>query len=153
MHKQHHTYTNHPKKDPELTSYYSEEELSNPRFNNVPLTRFGYFRQFWDIFSTFKCRAGRIFHSALGVAVDYSGTGWSLKDWTYTKDSGIMHTLQTWAWGQIAHYIMMFLVFGRTMEGLQNLAFWWICPVLAGYPVGESVVFCKAFRRRVLLVV
>lgn len=135
MHKQHHTFTNNIDKDPELTSYYTREELELPGFRNVPFTRFGYFRQFLDIISTFKCRAGRIFHSALGIAVDYSGTGWSLTEWTYGEDSGIMRTLQRWAWGQIAGYATMFLLFGRTQEGLQNLAFWWLCPVFVGYPV------------------
>lgn len=135
MHKQHHTYTNHIDKDPELTSYYTREELEKPGFRNCPNSRLSYFLQFLDVFSTFKMRAGRILHSAAGIAVDYSGTGWSLKEWTYSKESGIMNTLQMWACGQLLWYTMMFVVFGRTLEGLKNLAFWWICPVFVGYPV------------------
>ena len=51
MHKQHHTFTNNIDKDPELTSYYTREELERPGFRNVPFSRFGYFRQFLDIFT------------------------------------------------------------------------------------------------------
>jgi fatty acid desaturase len=58
-----------------------------------------------------------------------------LKDWSYGEDSGIMRQLQTWAWMQISCWAAIFYFFGQTQEGLQNLAFWWICPVFAGYPV------------------
>ena len=135
MHKQHHTYTNNINKDPELTSYYTREELEEPGFRNIPITRMGYFNGFLDIFGTFRMRVGRLANSAFGYAVDYSGWKWSLENWNYSAESGIMRQLQQWAWGQIAWYITMFLTFGQTREGLQNLAFWWICPVLIGYPV------------------
>jgi fatty acid desaturase len=73
MHKQHHTYTNHFERDPELTSYFTAEDLANPGFRNVALSRYAYIKQFVDIFGTFKCRVGRIVNSALGIPVDYSG--------------------------------------------------------------------------------
>lgn len=135
MHKQHHTYTNNIDKDPELTSYYTREQLELPGFRNVPFTRYGYIMQFLNIFAVFKMRVGRIIHSALGIAVDYSGWGWSLTEWSYSSESGIMKQIQLWALGQIIGYITMFLIFGRDEQGLKNLAFWWICPVLVGYPV------------------
>lgn len=135
MHKQHHTYTNNIDKDPELTSYFTRDELERPGFRNIPLNRMDYFRGIFDIFDTLKMRAGRIFNSARGKAVDYSGFGWSLKEWNYSAESGIMRQIQRCAWGQIAFYICMFLIFGRSQAGLQNLAFWWICPVIVGYPV------------------
>ncbi|CAB9508449.1 linoleoyl-CoA desaturase activity [Seminavis robusta] len=140
MHKQHHTYTNNIDKDPELTSYYTREQLELPGFRNVPFTRFGYLMQFLDVFYTFKCRLGRVFFSILGVAVDYSGTGWSLKEWTYSKESGIMKQIQNWAICQVLCQAAIVANFGQTMEGLQNLAFWWLCPVLIGYPV---VNYCR----------
>ena len=46
MHKQHHTFTNNIDKDPELTSYYTREQLELPGFRNVPFTRFGYILNF-----------------------------------------------------------------------------------------------------------
>jgi fatty acid desaturase len=55
MHKQHHTYTNNIDKDPELTSYYTRDELERPGFRNIPLTRFAYFRQFFDILGVSFC--------------------------------------------------------------------------------------------------
>jgi fatty acid desaturase len=134
MHKKHHTYTNNIDKDPELTSSFTREELENPGFRNVPLSRVAYFRQFFDVFDTFKCRAGRILNSAAGIAVDYSGTGWSLKEWSYGKDSGIMRTLQRTALAQLACDAAMFIIFGRSKQGLYGLVFWWIVPVLCGYP-------------------
>jgi fatty acid desaturase len=135
MHKQHHTYTNNIDKDPELTSYYDRSVLENEGFRNIPLTRWSYVRQFLDIPYTFKCRLGRIFFSACGIAVDYSGTGWSLQEWTYSEESGIMLDLQRTAIVQILHYVAFLVYFGETSQGLQALFFWWIIPVLLGYPV------------------
>jgi hypothetical protein len=55
----------------------------------------GYIRQFLDVPYTLKCRLGRIFYSAFDISVEYSGTGWSLKQWTYySPESGIMRDLQ-----------------------------------------------------------
>jgi len=135
MHKQHHTYTNNIDKDPELVSYFTREELELPGFRNVPFTRLGYIRSFVDIPRTFLHRVGRIVFSAMGIPVDYSGYKWGLEGWNYGQDSGIMRQLQMTAIAQICGYATMFLIFGRTQEGLQDLAFWWICPVLVGYPV------------------
>eukprot|EP00522_Entomoneis_paludosa_P012373 CAMPEP_0172455780 /NCGR_PEP_ID=MMETSP1065-20121228/12244_1 /TAXON_ID=265537 /ORGANISM="Amphiprora paludosa, Strain CCMP125" /LENGTH=418 /DNA_ID=CAMNT_0013208259 /DNA_START=95 /DNA_END=1351 /DNA_ORIENTATION=+ len=135
MHKQHHTFTNNIDRDPELTSYYSRDELENPAFRNVPFTRIGYIRGFLDVFYTFKCRAGRIIFSAMGVPVDYSGTGWSLNEWTYSKESGIMRDLQLTALAQLSIYVTVALTLGQTSEGRAAVLFWWIVPVICGYPV------------------
>jgi fatty acid desaturase len=135
MHKQHHTYTNNIDKDPELTSYYSREVLENAAFRNIPLSRGGYIRQFLDIPYTFKCRLGRVFFSALGIPVDYSGTGWSLDQVYYSKSSGIMQDLQRTAIIQMLHWFALFAYFGQTQDGLRGLFFWWIVPVWIGYPV------------------
>jgi len=139
MHKQHHTFTNNIDKDPELTSYYSREQLENPGFRNLPFGRFAYLRQFFDVFYTFKCRAGRIIFSAMGIPVDYSGFGWSLNEWTYSTESGIMRKLQRTALAQLSIYVAIGYFFGQTKEGVANLLFWWIAPVLAGYPVVNYV--------------
>jgi fatty acid desaturase len=136
MHKQHHTFTNNIDKDPELTSYYTREKLENPGFRNLPTSRFSYFRMFWDILQTFKCRAGRIVFSAMGIAVDYSGTGWSLKEWSYDKDSGIMANLQRVALTQLCIYASVtYFMASHVDRGLERLVYWWIAPVLCGYPV------------------
>lgn len=134
MHKQHHTYTNHIDKDPELTSYYSREVLENKAFRNIPLDRRDFLWQFVDVYNTFKSRLCRVFYSAAGIPVDYSGTGWSLGNVYYTKESGIMQDLQRTARIQILHWIVLFSIFGRTWQGLQAMLFWWILPVLLGYP-------------------
>ena len=135
MHKQHHTYTNNIDKDPELTSYYSREILENEAFRNIPLGRVAYLRMFLDVYSTFKCRICRVLFSAAGIPVDYSGTSWSLGDFYYTKESGIMEDLQRTAQVQILHWVTFVALFGRTQDGLIQMAFWWVIPVLLGYPV------------------
>ena len=135
MHKQHHTYTNNIDKDPELVSYYSRETLENEGFRNIPLSRMNYIMMFLDIPYTLKCRLGRVFYSACGIPVDYSGTSWNLGDTYYTEKSGIMKDLQQTAIVQILHWVIFFAVFGHTKEGLQGMVFWWIAPVLLGYPV------------------
>lgn len=135
MHKQHHTFTNNIDKDPELTSYYDRETLENEGFRNIPLTRWGYICQFLDIPNTFKCRLGRVFFSACGIAVDYSGTGWSLEEWSYSEESGIMRDLQKTAITQILHWVIFCAIFGLTAEGRQAMLFYWVVPVLLGYPV------------------
>jgi fatty acid desaturase len=134
MHKQHHTYTNHIELDPELTSYFPPEVLSNPGFRNVSLSRQSYFNQFVDIFYTFKSRLGRIVNSALGVPVDYSGVRWSLKGWSLSEETGVMRKLQASAILQLSVYFVVFLHFGRSVEGIQTMLFWWIAPVILGYP-------------------
>jgi fatty acid desaturase len=75
--------------------------------------------------------------SAAGIPVNYSGgTGWSLKFFNYSKDNnGIMKDLQCLATIQILHQVALFGMFGWTQEGLYGLLFWWIVPVLVGYPV------------------
>ena len=59
MHKQHHTFTNNIDKDPELTSFVSRGQLENPAFRNMPESRWSWFKQFWDVCSTFKRRLFR----------------------------------------------------------------------------------------------
>mmetsp|Transcript_26987 Transcript_26987/g.62103 ORF Transcript_26987/g.62103 Transcript_26987/m.62103 type:complete len:424 (-) Transcript_26987:200-1471(-) len=135
MHKQHHTFTNNIDRDPELTSFYTREELENPGFRNIPFTRMGYLRGFLDVFFTLKCRAGRMIFSAIGVPVDYSGTGWSLSEWTYNKESGIMRELQMAAIAQLSIYAGVAMTIAQTPQGRASLLFWWIAPVICGYPV------------------
>lgn len=109
--------------------------MENPGFRNLPLSRSAYFRQFFDIFSTFKCRVGRIVNSALGIPVDYSGWAWSLKDWTYSADSGILQKLQRTALMQLAFYTACAISACQSQQVAYDLVFWWIAPVLLGYPV------------------
>jgi len=133
MHKQHHTFTNNVDKDPELTSFYSREELENPEFRNVNKDKMGFFRQFLYVWPTFRCRLCRLVYSAFGIPVDYSGTGWSMKTPRYSEESGIMRDLKNAARLQLLCYAVVFGCFGRTVEGLRTLLFWWIVPVLLGY--------------------
>jgi fatty acid desaturase len=71
----------------------------------------------------------------MGIPVDYSGTRWSLKDWTYSKDSGIMSGLQRVAQTQLAIYACIIFMACHVEQGLESLVYWWIAPVLCGYPV------------------
>lgn len=139
MHKQHHTFTNNIDKDPELTSYFSREELETPGFRNVPLGRYAYFKQFLDVWSTWSCRVLRIINSARGIPVDYSGRGWSMQTEPYSPESGLMQSLQIAARKQLAVYAIVFGLFGQTKEGLAALAFWWFVPVIIGYPAVNYV--------------
>jgi fatty acid desaturase len=45
-----------------------------------------------------------------------------------------MKELQRTALAQIMHYVAFFTMFGRTREGLHAMLFWWLVPVLIGYP-------------------
>jgi fatty acid desaturase len=123
------------------SSYYeydqralNSEVLENPAFRYVPSGRLGFFCQFSNIFSTWKCRLGRILFSAAGIPVDYNGTGWSLNGFSYGKDSGIMQRLQRTAIAQLTIYTVIFLMAFQIPNGLFYLVYWWIVPVLCGYP-------------------
>ena len=134
MHKQHHTYTNNIDKDPELTSYYSREELENPMFRNVSSSRYAFFKAFIDVTFPLRCRLLRLINSARGKPVDYSGMGWSMQTETYSKESGIMKELQVFAILQLLCYVVVFGTIGQTSLGRQQLLFWWLIPVIIGYP-------------------
>lgn len=135
MHKQHHTYTNNIYKDPELTSFYTREQLENPGFRNVPLSKVHYFLQFLNVFSTFSHRVGRIVNSAAGIPVDYSGWRWSLGRWTYSDESGIMRQLQRHAWAQLTWYATAAYCASQMPNGFENLLCYWIAPIFVGYPL------------------
>ncbi len=135
MHKQHHTYTNNIYKDPELTSFYTREQLENPGFRNVPMSKTHYVLQFLNVFATFYHRVGRIVNSAAGIPVDYSGWSWSLGHWTYSDESGIMKQLQRHAWAQIIWYATAVYYASQVDRGYETLLFYWIVPVFVGYPV------------------
>jgi fatty acid desaturase len=131
MHKQHHTYTNNIDKDPELTSYFTREQLEKAGFRGVVYSRYGYLKGFFDVLFPFRCRAMRILSAAYGVPIDYSGTGWSMKTDVYSQEH--VDDLKKTARIQLLVYIAVFAIFGRTKEGLQNIFFWWIVPVIIGY--------------------
>lgn len=135
MHKQHHTYTNNIYKDPELTSFYTREQLDNPGFRNVPVSKRQYVMQFLNVFSTFFHRAGRILNSAAGIPVDYSGWSWSLSDWTYSEESGIMKQLQHHALSQLIWYTTAAYYASQVSHGIETILFYWIIPVFVGYPL------------------
>jgi fatty acid desaturase len=135
MHKQHHTFTNNIDKDPELTSFYTRADLENPAFRHVARDRTTYFLQFFDVARSFKYRVRKLIQSARGIPVDYTGKGWSMKTEKYSQESGIMRDLQNAALRQIFFYILIFGLFGRSRASLQALLFWWIVPVILGYPM------------------
>lgn len=135
MHKQHHTYTNNIYKDPELTSFYTREQLDNPGFRNVPFSKTHYVLQFLNVFATFYHRVGRIINSAAGIPVDYSGWSWSLGHWTYSEESGIMKQLQRHAWAQLTWYAIVIYCASQMPRGLESVLFYWIVPVFVGYPL------------------
>jgi fatty acid desaturase len=134
MHKQHHTFTNNIDKDPELTSFFTREQLENPGFRNLPCGRVAYFRSFLDPLTTILHRAGRIAFSTVGVAVDYSGWGWSMGDWKYSDSSNIMRGIQLTAISQVIFYVSMVYVSLQDRALTNKLLFWWVIPVFVGYP-------------------
>jgi fatty acid desaturase len=69
----------------------------------------------------------------MGIPVDYSGTGWSLHQLTYEKPT--IRYLQRWALAQLSCYAAAIVVSSRSNGGFYALLFWWIVPVLIGYPV------------------
>jgi fatty acid desaturase len=50
-----------------------------------------------------------------------------------------MRTLQTAALAQLACNAAIIYVFGQTKKGLHSLLFWWISPILCGYPVVKFI--------------
>lgn len=133
MHKEHHIHTLNTTKDPELTSFYSKEELSNPKFKSAPSSRLSYFKSFFITFGYLKSRMCRLVSCACGELVDYSGRGWSMETDKNSFGGNIVYDLQINAILQLSAYAAIFAIFGRDVQGLFNLAFWWICPNLVGY--------------------
>lgn len=129
LHKQHHTFTNNIDLDPELTSFYTREELEDPAFRNVASSKWSYFKQFWDVTFPLKCRLGRIINSARGIPVDYSGWNWNTPTWHFSE--AISRKLQHMALLQLVCYAVIFLAFRNNLEAL---FVYWVIPVIAGYP-------------------
>jgi fatty acid desaturase len=120
--------------DPELTSFFTKEQLENPGFRNLPHGRLAYARSFLDVFSPFLHRAGRIMFSAMGYAVDYSGWGWSLGNWTYADNSELMRGLQLSSRSQLLFYATMAYLASQDRSFAETILFWWVVPVICGYP-------------------
>jgi fatty acid desaturase len=131
MHKQHHTYTNNIDKDPELTSFFSREELENANFRGVVYSRYYYLKGFFDVTFYFRCRTMRLLSAAFGKPIDYSGTGWSMRTDVYSPEN--VQDLKNTARLQLLIYLTIFALFGQTKEGLQGIFYWWIIPVIVGY--------------------
>lgn len=71
MHKQHHTYTNDIDRDPELTSFWSRDELKKKGFRKVASTRWDYFLEFIDLASVMKSHLMRIINSSRGIPGEF----------------------------------------------------------------------------------
>lgn len=133
MHKQHHTFTLDIDRDPELTSFYSRKELEDLKFKSVPQSRYNYFKQFVHVLSYLQHRMMRLLSSSLGVATDYTGTGWSMKTRREDIDKKVLRDLQCWCLLQLTVYMVIFSTLGNTRDGLKSLVFWWIAPCVLGY--------------------
>lgn len=133
-HKQHHKHTLDIDRDPELTSYYSREELESLKFKSAPGSRAGYIKEFFLVTRYFRLRMCRLFSSSMGILTDYTGRGWSMKSpKPQDFDRFVVHELQVWSALQLAVYVVILATLGTTIEGATNLLFWWIVPCIIGY--------------------
>lgn len=134
MHKQHHKYTLDIDRDPELTSFYSRQELENLNFKSVPDSRYSYAKSYINVLTYFLHRVCRLATSCMGIATDYTGLSWSMKCDAYEViDATSLRDLQTWSLLQLSIYVAIFSTIGSTAEGLKGLVFWWIAPCILGY--------------------
>jgi len=134
IHKQHHMYTMDINRDPELTSFYSRDELEDLKFNCVPQSRYKYLKTFFNLLSYFQHRAYRLMSSCQGIATDYTGMGWSMQSPRPNKlNSVVVRDLQFWSLLQLSVYVAIFCTIGKTIQGFKNLLFWWIIPCILGY--------------------
>lgn len=105
MHKSHHTWTNDPDKDPELTSFFMKEDSKKIGFRKVPFTKTEYWEELFCLHRTLFSHWMRIFNCALGNPVDYSGVKWApLPEDARTK---VKPELQMWALTHIAVYVLV----------------------------------------------
>ncbi|CAJ1954869.1 unnamed protein product [Cylindrotheca closterium] len=133
-HKQHHIYTLDIDRDPELTSFYSREELESLEFSSVPSSRYSYFKSFWDVFSYFHHRVCRLVSSSMGILTDYTGIGWSMKSPAREDFShSVVAELQFFSLLQLGVYVAIFTTYGNNLENIMTLCFWWILPCVIGY--------------------
>ena len=133
-HKQHHIYTLDIKKDPELTSFYSKEELENLKFKSVPESRYSYAKAFINVLSYFQHRVCRLISSSLGIVTDYTGIGYSMVSPRREDiDRKVVNEMQFWSVLQLSVYVAVTYTFGQSMDGIKALLFWWIVPCIIGY--------------------
>jgi len=134
MHKQHHIYPNDPKKDPELSSFWSHI-AHIPGFKKVPASHHDYWMEFFDLPSFIKSHTLRLVNCARGIPVDYTGTGWSLE---ISADSVRVH-LQQQALLEIGTYAILLptLIY---FLGLWIMFKIWIIPAIIGV---IPITFCR----------
>jgi len=127
MHKQHHIYPNCPKRDPELSSFWSHI-AHIPGFRKVPATREDYWKEYYDIFGIIKSHATRLVNCALGRPVDYTGVQWSLDipAESVREHLQLQSIIQLIAYGIIAST-------GISIWGFWMLLKIWIIPVIIGF--------------------
>lgn len=128
MHKSHHTWTNDPDRDPELTSFFSHASKKKG-FRKVADSQADYWKEFFFLHETLKSHFGRLIFCALGEPTDYTGVGWSLP----LKTKGLVRAeLQYWAIIQLSVYGVGIPMLCN-MFGWQNLAYYWLIPAVVGF--------------------
>merc|ERR1712232_260446 len=133
-HKQHHIYTLDIDRDPELTSFYSREELENLEFKSVPDSRYSYVTSFLNVFSYWYHRLCRLVSSSMGILTDYTGIGWSMKDPAREEfPNSVVSELQFYSLLQLGVYVTIFATYGNNIEDIKALVFWWMFPCVLGY--------------------
>lgn len=126
MHKQHHIYPNDPKRDPEISSFWSHI-AHIPGFRKCPATKQEYWMEFFDLPSFLKSHACRLVNCALGTPVDYTGTGWSLA----IPAESVRRHLQEQAILQLIVYAIGIPLLVLTF-GWWNILKVWIIPAIIG---------------------
>lgn len=128
MHKSHHTWTNCPRRDPELLCLFPKSSKKKG-FRKVPDTHEEYLREMFFVWEPIKSHFGRIINCARGIPVDYTGTGWCLSK---QDADAIKSELQWWARLQVLTYsvVVPILVY---RYGIINVVGVWIVPAILGF--------------------
>ena len=149
MHKEHHTYTQDPQRDPELLADFSGMTYAGGTsglldvgvvmaagkngFKKVPKTRLEYILRFVDFPSYLRSKIDKLWRCARGQPVDYSSTTWKLP--VSPGDPNVRGTpafrLKQDARFQILITFILILGFGLIF-GLTPLLILWLLPAFVG---------------------
>lgn len=152
MHKEHHTYTQDMRRDPELLADFSGLSYAGGAsglpegidlgavaaagrngFKKVPYTTWQYVRRFLDFPTYLDAKLQKLVRCAAGQPVDYSSVAWNLP--VSPGDSSVpgtkAHRLKIEARWQIATTLSLIALFGL-VAGLDVLLLAWLLPLFVG---------------------
>eukprot|EP00396_MALV-II-16_sp_LP-1_P000419 gene419-347_t len=127
MHKPHHTWTNDPKRDPELLSLWPNAKERG--FRKVPGSAGEYWEGLFTVHRSVYSHVMRLGNCALGSPVDYPGVKWGLAP--EARDV-VRRQLQLHALTQWALYSAVIPALVQRF-GAENVLLVWIVPVVLGF--------------------